>query len=69
MSQMTETEEFGSWERGAQMSGLSIGTLKRLARDGKLRVFRPSPGRVLLSLRELREFIESSAQSSAGRCR
>jgi hypothetical protein len=52
---------YTSWEGGEKLTSLSERSLKRLAKQGKLRVFHPTPGRSLLSVRELLEFIETTA--------
>jgi hypothetical protein len=58
-------EGFVSWEGAARFTSLSVATLKRLVRKGKLRAFRPSAKRTLLSVRELRQYIEANALSGA----
>jgi hypothetical protein len=62
MSDLNETDGFIDLEGAVRFSTLSLSTLKRLIREGKLIVYRPTPGRTVLSLRKLREFIEASAQ-------
>lgn len=50
------------WTEAAAFSGLGVTTLRRLVRQGRLKAYRPTVGRTLLSVRELVEVIESGEQ-------
>lgn len=65
MNALSAGPEYLSWSEAARFSGLSISTLRRLLRCGKLRLFRPSPGRVLLARRDLIGVIEGDGDGSA----
>jgi excisionase family DNA binding protein len=54
--------EYLSWDEASRFTGLSVTTLRRLVAEKRLTVFHPTPGRALLSRRELVEVIEASAQ-------
>jgi excisionase family DNA binding protein len=64
MSEMTTAiaieRPYLSWDEAAAYSGLSVNTLRRVVRAGKLRPYRPVQRRALLSSDELRGFIEAS---------
>jgi excisionase family DNA binding protein len=50
---------------GSRYSGLSVSTLRRLLAAGRLTAYRPTGTKVLISLAELRRFVESSRQTEA----
>lgn len=58
MSTATIERSYMGWQEAARFSGLSISTLRRLAKEGRLTVFRPTQARALLSARQLVEVIE-----------
>jgi hypothetical protein len=50
--------EYLDWQTAAMLTSLSISTLRRLAAQGRLQVFRPTERRSLLSRRQLTDMIE-----------
>jgi hypothetical protein len=60
----TVTKRYASMREAQLYSGLSIDTLERLEREGKLSVFRPRAGKRLVDLRQLDEVIRESAASA-----
>jgi excisionase family DNA binding protein len=65
-----EVTEIGSEPRYLSLGGaaryttLSVGTLRRLLREGKLRGFRPSGRRVLIDRAELDALVRASAATT-----
>lgn len=54
------------WREAEEYTGLSESTLRRLAREGRIRAFRPTAGRTLLSRAELDAYIESTRIEDSG---
>jgi excisionase family DNA binding protein len=48
------------WREAVEYTGLSESTLRRLAREGKIRTFQSIAGRTLLSRSDLDSYIEST---------
>lgn len=47
------------WREASEYTGLSESTIRRLVREKKLRAFRPSPNRTLLSREDIDRYLES----------
>jgi hypothetical protein len=56
----TTGPKYVNLNQGAQRSGLSVKTLRRLIARGALTAYRPVPGRLLLSVEQLDRLIEAS---------
>lgn len=54
------TRGYLSWREAEDYTGLSESGLRRLVREGKIRAFRPSPRRTLLSKDELDRYLQST---------
>jgi hypothetical protein len=59
---------FCSFAAAAQRTGLSETVLRDAARRGALRVYRPSPGRLLIDIDELDAWVLSTRQPVAAGC-
>jgi excisionase family DNA binding protein len=53
---------FLSLDAASQLYGISIDSLRRLQRDGRLRRYRPFPGKVLVGREELEAWLQASAE-------
>jgi predicted site-specific integrase-resolvase len=68
MSEVENAEGFLSITSAERFVGLSPTTLRRLIREGRLTVYKPTPGRLLLSRKQLRDLVENAAVGSAEKC-
>ena len=64
-SSMTVERSYMGWDEAAVFTGLSVSSLRRMVESGKLRAYRPTAGRVLLSRAELVQAIEGDSDDPA----